>query len=135
MFTNTGSARWGAGDGRRPLRSKRIISLHVSHAKREGGGKGKIICIRQTYRHTKNCIGIKTAMVFEIGVAGGCFSLSLSKHNQDLYIDVSSGPQKKVCLFRKHTFYLCKRGRRQVAKKGCVEVLRCFYRNLPTSAL
>jgi hypothetical protein len=82
---------WGAGDGRRPLRSKYFSSCFPH---KEGGGEGKII--RQTCRQKKR-IGIQTAMVFKIGVAGGCFSLSLSTHTRDL--DVSNGP-KKVYLFR-----------------------------------
>ncbi len=79
----------------------------------------------------KKRIGRKTAIVFKVSVAVGCFSLSLSTNYRDLCINCFQCGPKKVCLFRQHLKNLCKRGRRQVAKKGCIEVVRCLVEMCP----
>jgi hypothetical protein len=44
-------------------------------------------------------VGWMTAIIFEVGVAVGCWVLSLSTNYRDFSAIVSSAAPKKVCMF------------------------------------
>ncbi len=70
-----------------------MIYVHVSNAKRERGGNMKNI------KTPKKRVGRMTAIIFEVGVAFGCFSLSLSTNYRDFSSIVSSAAPKKCACF------------------------------------
>ncbi len=94
-----------------------MISLHVSHAKRKGGGGGEVKITRQTEK--KDRYSRTTAIVFKIGEAGGCFSLSLTTNNRDLYSDCFQCGPKKMCLID-NTLFICVKGVADRSRKRVV---------------
>jgi hypothetical protein len=101
MFTNMGSAWFqfslsrGVGGGGWPdFRTKWIIALHITQAKRGGGGEGK----RKNYiqdRHldTKKMNRASNSDGLQNRCRRKVFFIGTVNNNEDLYLNVSSGPK------------------------------------------